>query len=247
MSAIITAIIPIRNRSGQRLENCLSSLRWQNTDPQQLHLLIVDFGSNEEHRQSIDDIALRYQTEVLKVDEYGVWNRSKALNYGIRHASTPYVFCTDVDMIFSPNFIQEMQLHLKEDAFLISRCNDLPESVGLHPWQQSDFGTLKQQSAIRETQGTGACQVALKSFFEEIRGYDEAFEFWGSEDTDLRRRARKYGLKEYCLSPKATMLHQWHPTTKNDRPWRKRLNTLRYYITAWQIKKNSKGWGGVYR
>ena len=32
-----------------------------------------------------------------------LWNKSKALNYGVTKAKTPYVFIADVDLIFHPN------------------------------------------------------------------------------------------------------------------------------------------------
>jgi glycosyltransferase involved in cell wall biosynthesis len=244
---LMTAIIPIRNRSGIRLENCLHSLRWQEIDSSLLSIIVLDYGSQLEHVNSISLLCEKYQAQYIRIEEFGVWNRSKALNYGIRNADGEWVFCTDVDMIFSPNFvgtiIEKIQNHSK--AFVISRCHDLPEELPLSLWQKDDFLMLSQKSELRNTQGTGACQVARKQFFYDIHGYDEGFEFWGAEDDDLRKRARRYGLIEISISPQASMLHQWHPTSKNDRPWRKRLNAWRYYLTNWKIIKNKKNWGGL--
>ena len=51
---MLSVIIPVRNRSGDRLENCLRSLRWQeDIDHTQVEILIVDFGSDAEHKDAI--------------------------------------------------------------------------------------------------------------------------------------------------------------------------------------------------
>jgi glycosyltransferase involved in cell wall biosynthesis len=249
---LITAIVPIRNRSGIRLENCLHSLRWQEMngkiiDSNLLSIIVLDYGSQDEHIESIKSLCEQYQARHVRIEAFGVWNRSKALNLGIRHADGDWVFCTDIDMIFSPNFVASIieKIQNNPNAFIISRCHDLPQKIDLTSWQVSDYQDLYQKSELRNTQGTGACQVARKQFFYDIHGYDEGFEFWGAEDDDLRKRARRYGLKEISISPQASMLHQWHPTTKNDRPWRKRFNAWRYYLTNWKIVKNKKNWGGL--
>ena len=113
----------------------------------------------------------------------------------------------------------------------------------MQPYQRSDYLALETKGIERATQGTGACQSAHRDFFFNVRGYDEAFEHWGAEDDDLRSRAIRYGLQPRWISPRTSMLHQWHPTTKNQYPWRKRMNKARLYLTRWKIKKNPARWG----
>jgi glycosyltransferase involved in cell wall biosynthesis len=262
-SPLLSAIIPIRNRSGTRLLNCLHSLRWQtDIDPQNVEILIVDYGSDIQHEMAIKQAAKIVQARVKRVGIDGLWNRSRALNYGLRAAQGQYLFCTDVDMIFSPNFLSAMMnVHaqatslkksidntsssIPSDSIVFSRCHDLPESLPLQSYQVVDYSNLLAQSTQRATQGTGACQSAHRTFFFEARGYDEAFQHWGAEDDDMRSRAIRYGLSPHWISPQASMLHQWHPTTKNQRPWRKRWNQARLYLTRWKITKNTKSWGGA--
>ena len=128
---------------------------------------------------------------------------------------------------------------------VLCRCRDLPESVPEQLWDVEDFAGLKQASDIRDTSGTGACQAALKSFFEYTRGYDEKFVYWGAEDVDMTSRAERYGLKLHWMDDADTcMLHQWHPTMKNDRKWTFHINRLRFKLTRHIIIKNRSGWGG---
>ena len=245
----ISAIIPVRNRSGVRLENCLRSLRWQALDRDALEIIISDFGSNPEHLRSTEALAETYGATVVKTKTDETWNRSKALNIGIQAASAPLLFCTDVDMIFQDTFIPTiLKTHdsSDSDAMVLCRCRDLPESVPEQLWEAEDFATLKAASSIRQTRGTGACQAALKSFFVHTRGYDEKFVYWGAEDVDMTSRAQRFGLRLLWMDDDVTcMLHQWHPTVKHDRKWTFQLNRLRFKLTKRIIVKNRHGWGAI--
>ena len=227
----LSVVIPIRDRSGQRLENCLRSLRWQRgVERQQVEIVLSDFGSSAEHATSIAALAQAYDAVVTTEETEALWNRSRALNLGIQAASGELCFCTDADMIFSPDFIAALlsaEAQAPGETMVLSRCHDLPEAAPRRLFEQSDFADLKSSAALRQTTGTGACQVARRSFFEHARGYDEAFEYWGAEDDDMLSRARRYGLNPVYLEGEAAMLHQWHPTMKNDKPIRRKINTSR--------------------
>jgi len=222
--------------------------------PEALEVVLVDYGSGPVHREDIARAAAAHGARVTRVEAGGLWNRSRALNCGLRVARGRYLLCTDVDMIFSPNFVAELLRHhgaweargaQGRGLILFSRCLDLPEAAGLARWERGDYERLRALCAERPTQGTGACQCAPREFFFHARGYDEGFEHWGAEDDDMRARALRHGLTAAWVSPSATMLHQWHPTTKDAHPWRRRLNKWRLYLTRWRVRKNARGWGGL--
>lgn len=242
----LTAIVPIRNRSGVRLENCLHSLRWQEgVDHDEIEIVISDFGSDDTHRASIDALAETYNARVVYMATDEVWNRSKVLNIGIQASRGQIAFCTDVDMIFAPNFLKSiLDTHQAggEKVMALCRCHDMPESIPEKRWTREDYEELQAASEIRQTSGTGACQAAPRRFFEKVQGYDEKFLYWGAEDNDMCSRAERYGLKLIWMDGTA-MLHQWHPTMKNDRRLRFHINRLRYKMTKHVIVKNKKGWG----
>jgi glycosyltransferase involved in cell wall biosynthesis len=244
---LISAIIPLRNRSGDRLENCLRSLRWQGLPGEQVEIVISDFGSQGEHRAATAASARAFGARVVYEPTQEVWNRSRALNIGIQAARGEFLFCTDVDMIFAPNFLAtaaSVQHRYGGRAMVLCHCSDLPESVPMRPWALEDFPWLQGEAALRQTSGTGACQIASRDFFEFARGYDEKFLYWGAEDVDMTARASRYGLTLAWMDDAVTsMLHQWHPTTKNDRRLRFHLNRLRYKLTKHRVVKNPQGWG----
>ena len=244
----ISAIIPVRNRTGERLENCLRALRWQDLPPESYELLISDFGSSPKEALKAEEMAAKYGARVIRTDTDEIWNKSRALNVAIREAGGRYVFCTDVDMVFEPNFFSTL-LSVQEEnddkALAVCRCRDLPESVRGRVLERDDYPQLKSQSEFRKNWGgSGACQMALKSFFHEVRGYDEMYKFWGMEDNDMKYRASRFGLKVIWIQERTSMLHQWHPSDRGKKPVSKLINDLRFYISRYRIKKNRKSWGG---
>ncbi len=241
----LSAIIPVRNRSGTRLRNCLSSLRWH---PGELEIVLSDYGSNAEHAAMIRELAEQFDAKVTRAEEFGDWNRSRALNLGIQHASGEYVLCTDADMIFAPNFVQSiLDVHASKpnEALVVCACGDLPEQVPEKPYELADFPMLSKAANRRKSIGTGACQSASREFFFHARGYDERYVHWGSEDSDMRDRALKYGLELVWISDKTEMLHQWHPTSRYSRLLQNRKNALRYWFTRHQVVKNLERWGNL--
>ena len=246
--AKISVIIPVRNRAGTRLRNCLNSLRWQELERGDLEIVLSDFGSTPEHAASIVELAREFDAEVARQDEYGDWNRSRALNLGIQRAGGEYVLCTDADMIFAPNFVPsvlEVHARLPGKALVVCACTDLPQSVPERDYELADFPWLDRQGNRRKSIGTGACQSATREFFFYSRGYDESFIHWGSEDTDMRDRARAHGLELVWISDRTQMFHQWHPTSRYSRLIQNRKNAIRYFFTRHQIVKNRERWGNL--
>ena len=242
----ISAVIPIRNRSGARLENCLKSLRWQDYDADKVEIVISDFGSDPDHAAGVRELAETYDVKVVRVENDEIWNRSKALNHGIQRTTGKFVFCTDVDMIFAPEFISTVlatQARENDQAFVVCHNRDLPEHVEMQVWSLDDFPYLLGEADFRGPKGTGPCQVARREFFERIRGFDEGYKFWGQEDNDMRYRANSSGLREIWIHDQTAMLHQWHPSDRRKKPLRKSLNDVRFHLTKRITVKNWRGWG----
>lgn len=246
--ARLSAIVPIRNRSGTRLRNCLTSLRWQNIGPEDLEIVLSDFGSEPTHAASVKELAKKFDARVIRTDEFGDWNRSRALNLGIQGATAPYVLNTDADMVFEPNFVQTiLDTHERTDgrALVVCACDDLPREVPEQPWTVEEYEWLRSNGRRRRSPGTGACQSATRAFFNFARGYDERFVHWGSEDTDMRDRALKYGLQLTWISDKTSMCHQWHPSSRHKRLIQNRKNALIHFFSRGQVVKNPTGWGNL--
>lgn len=242
----LSLVVPVRDRSGIRLENCLRSFRWQSVDPAAVEIVLSDFGSVAEHRRSLEELAFRYGARTVRTETEEVWNRSRALNIGIQAAGAPYVMCTDVDIILKPNFVGtvlEAHHRAEGETMVHCRCHNLPESLPEKLWSPEEFDELAAQAIPRPTPGTGACQSAPTAFFRAVRGYDEKYRHYGNEDLDMTARARSYGVTFEWISDRTMMLHQYHPPVWRDRMLLRRLNRWRYVFTHFRVVKNPRGWG----
>ncbi len=240
----LSVIVPVRNRSGVRAENCLRSLRWQTLED--VEIVLSDFGSSPEERDALAAIAKKYDARVVTTATDALWNRSRALNLGLQAATAPLAVCTDIDMLFSPTFLEEVVRGIEKhdgEALVVCRCRDLPETVPEQPWEVSDYPELERQSTFRKAMGTGACQGAPLSFFERVRGYDERYVYWGFEDKDMVSRAERAGLSLVWIHEQTSMLHQWHRRMAEDKLHWKYHNKLRFYLTKHRVVKNRAGWG----
>jgi glycosyltransferase involved in cell wall biosynthesis len=236
-------VIPLRNRTGIRLENCLRSLRWQKLPaPAALEIVLSDFGSDPEGASSIDAIAKRFDARVIRTCTDETWNRSRALNVALRTVQTPISFCTDADMLFEDSFVATILDELREApgrAIVLCRCRDLPDLGPERPFEEREYPELKAGATMRVAMGTGACQATATDWFNSVGGYDEKYVYWGFEDKDMVHRAAKAGLELRWIHERTSMLHQWHPRTIANRRARIYLNKIRYYLTRGIVVKNA--------
>lgn len=244
---LLTVVLPIRNRSGVRLENCLRSLRWQQglaTDD--VDIIISDFGSSPEHRDAVVSAAATYGARVQYTSVDGLWNRSRALNIGVKRAKGKFTLCTDVDMVMSPTFLRVLmdeQKKLDGRGFLLCQSRDLDSDTEGKTIGLDEYEMYLKKTTMRPLHGTGGCQCVETAWFHSVHGYDEGYTYWGAEDTDMVRRGQRDGRIVQWVTEKTAMIHQWHPTTKYDKPWLVRKNRWRLTLTGWIVRKNRRGWG----
>ena len=243
----LTVVLPLRNRAGTRLRNCLRSLRWQEgIDPRELEIVVSDLGSEPSAREEIRALAAEHGARVCFTDDDGVWRRSRALNVGIRQARGRFTLCTDVDMVFGARFVRTLldaQAARANRALVLCQSLDLGTETAGRSIELGDLEALRASATLRPTHGVGGCQLVLTAWLHRVRGFDERMTFWGFEDKDLARRAERDGLTLDWVTDRTFMLHQWHPTLKHDQPWRTKRNELRYKLTGWIVRKNWLGWG----
>jgi glycosyltransferase involved in cell wall biosynthesis len=259
-NAPLAVIIPVRNRAGSRLRNTLNSLQWQTSGPP-AQAIVVSSGSSPEIDRELAAICAECGAELLVVGDASLpWNKPFALNCGIR-ATRPEIaaiMTMDADMILAPNFLEAVGARLgrQPPALVLCRSSDLPAGVTLpsRPEQLlAAFDRLRAVSRLRGPSGTGGIQAAPRSFFFEIRGYDEDLAWWGAMDGDVVNRARLMKLDVAWIEDQTTMLHQWHARKESGlalrgeveqarRAWRQNHQLVR--SRSQLAQRNPRGWGG---
>jgi glycosyltransferase involved in cell wall biosynthesis len=205
---MITVIFTIKNRARHLAENCINSLINQDC-----RIIVVDYGSDD----------LSWYSEVFKTGyiavkrDTEVFRKGRAYNIGLRLVTTPYVVFSDIDNIFKPNFIERVKKEIvKGKTVVLCKCEDLDKDgkvYRLHP-----------------KTGYGACFGVDTQWIKNVNGYDEFYTYWGREDDDMVRRAKRHEYNIVWLEP--LIQHQWHekalkPTLTDNTV---RLNTKRPVI-----------------
>ena len=138
------------------------------------------------------------------------WSRSIALNHAVRTAQTPWVVCTDADMIFPSHFLPAMRAAMAPHRLILTDSRDLDWPATARLTGVPSDEDLRVWSDPHDRVGTGAAMGMRREWLLFIGGFDETYTGWGCEDTDLVMRARWDGLQIVWL-PGTFVVHQWHP------------------------------------
>ena len=130
--------------------------------------------------------AARFGANLVIIPDKGYWNRAEAINAGFGTVKTPMVFFSDVDIVYSKGFFEEVIQILDEDplSYVISAMNDLPED---HPIEISNdnFGELLATARPRFGASFHAAMFGARTeIVRLVGGYDENYLIWGTEDDD---------------------------------------------------------------
>jgi glycosyltransferase involved in cell wall biosynthesis len=200
----LTLLFGFRNRDAERVRRSLDSLA--NQSDKNFDVIFVDYGSDEPLRNTIQQLTSNYTfCKYIYNDTRGrPWNRSHALNTGLRLASGDFVFISDIDILFHPDFIRATQEMKQEQCAIFFSMWYLPQNF--------DFNNLFHRTVgqISEPEALGQSLVSRKILMQ-LGGYDEFYSFWGQEDNDLEQRLRKAGVETQLYSTRQLLLHQWHP------------------------------------
>jgi len=189
---MITAIVPFRNWSVDRLENCVGHLRRAASVSE---IVVVDFGSDAPLGAVPGARVVR-----VKADR---WCLSEANNIGIAEAANEVVLKVDADV----------HLLLGDNALAGLAGRVASGEVDFFVLQPTDFdiiGGQRRNLRLRPTWAEGCANLFSRAAVVEIGGFDTRYFDYGGEDNDLCQRLRRYGRRvEHHLSD--AVLHERHP------------------------------------
>jgi GT2 family glycosyltransferase len=200
-------IYPYRNRDVIRVKRSLESLKKQTN--QNFRVLFVDYGSKPEIASSIKTIVESYAFSNYNYihSQYQPWNKSRALNSIIRTLNDGYCFVADVDMIFRSDFIETAIQLQKPNSAVYFKVGFLSDKE-----TQLDKNFNDYELKFESTAGATGLTMCPTNILKKVRGFDEFYHFWGSEDTDVHVRLKNAGYKVQFYEDGILMLHQWHKT-----------------------------------
>ena len=201
----LTILFAYRNRDLSRIKLSLESL--ENQKNQNFEVLFIDYGSDPEFSVPLEKLVQSFTfASYFYIAHSGLlWNKSKAFNFGIRRSSTSYIFTADIDLILHPDTTKVLEDLASDQSFTLFDYGYLPQHLTPEKIAEYSFDLLRP-SHYGEINGVG---LYPKSALEAIRGFDEFYHFYGSEDVDLFQRLENLGL-ECKREKRKLLLHQWH-------------------------------------
>ncbi len=245
----VTIVIP--NYNGKTvLKDCLDSLLRQTW--QDFEIILVDNGSDDGSVELAEQYAGRlFITTICNPENQGF---AKAVNDGIRTATTEYVLLLNNDTIAGHHMVEELVHVMRGQPKVFSaqalmlqmqdrrRVDNAGDYLNILGWART---RRKGQSArhIRSTEQEifSACAGAAiyrRSMVMSLGGFDETY-FAYLEDVDLGYRARLQGYRN-LLVPRAKVLHVGSATTGSQHnAFKVRLAAKNTLLTLY---KNMPGW-----
>lgn len=209
---MISIIVAYRNRDAKRVKFFFDSLEKQtNTN---FEVVFIDNGSETNIADEIRGIVEQYSfVTYLYHDTRGKeWNKCIALNIAVQYAKGEYISITDIDLMFHPQYVEELYKIVSLDSQIFTRVLMVDQSFTNY---ELIFSYASVPGELCHTSGKGIVTFA-KAVFNEIGGYDEYYSDWGIEDNDMYIRLHSYGLRELWLNHEFTpVYHQWHISHDN--------------------------------
>lgn len=202
---MITIIYAIRDRELDRVKKTLDSLTLQFFED--FEVVLIDYGSSLNAQHEIKELVSNYdfisffQLEVSQL----LWNKSKALNFGIKQAKGDYIFIADIDLIFHPNSTQLLKDLQSPEKFQLFNLGYLDRYESQKLQAQYYFENLKP---TRFGKINGMILTSKESLMK-INGLDEFYHFYGAEDEDLFARLETAGYKRE-VNDTCYFYHNWH-------------------------------------
>lgn len=238
-----SVIVAFKNRDRERVRYFLDSLQWQ--QELSFEVIFVNQGSEASVNEWLEPLVSTY-TFVRYIFNYSeglLWNKSNALNIGIKSAVGEYVVIADIDVVFGREFLQKVTGYLTPGIFTTHNAFYLTEEFKI-----KDIATLFPSGPINAVTENfiGVC-IAGKDAFVRINGYDEYYLLWGAEDIDIINRLELVGEKRVHLSSKAMPIyHQWHSTNAPAKPSLWYLTMMSHLFDSNATKKTCIDWGKRY-
>lgn len=221
----------------EALELVLKSVKAQSVYPDEI--IIADDGSSEDTKAVIEAFRIEVNIPLLHIwQEDSGFRKAKILNKAIAKASGCYIIQVDGDCILHPRFVEDHLSFTAPNTYLFGTRVNIQEShlKILFERKQIKFNALssgikKRTRALHvpilsrlykektdySTKYRGCNASYFKSDFISINGYNEDFEGWGREDSELVLRFHNKNMKARRLRYRGIVYHIYHDEKSRNR------------------------------
>ena len=222
-------------------------------------VLIADGGSKnyDELKEYFESREVHPVIRIVQEPLGEKFERAKLNNVGIRNARTSYIMTTDVDLFFGKNFVDILLKVIAPNVFVESRTMYWKPVIAkrIYSGELDPFNDLNscKEGRIKKRSTAGGAQCAHIDQWNKIRGFNEQFVGWGSEDYDVLTRMQRSKARIKWLGESKELINLFHqPHHKksieedlacqevNKRFLKKSMNGKA------PCQANPDGWGGIY-
>jgi glycosyltransferase involved in cell wall biosynthesis len=248
---ILSVVIATKDRAGF-LAHALDSLAAQSGAPE-FETIVADNGSSD----ATADVVAAHQGSTLRLARVFVPepNRGKARNAGVAAATGRIVVFVDDDVALPPGFLAA-HARAHDGTFPKAVSGPILNVPGYDEKPAPSFANYSRAFFC-------TCNVSLpRSAFVAAGGFDESFDLYGWEDTELGLRLRRRGLQRvfawdaflYHIKPPASetldvVLRKTKERARmaarflqKDASLRTRLATGAYAANLWRSRLTVPGW-----
>jgi glycosyltransferase involved in cell wall biosynthesis len=234
----ITLIILTYNRP-DALAVVLQSIEKQSELP--FEVIIADDGSTEDTQQLIEEMSTGFPVSLIHAwhpDEG--FRIARIRNAAIKISQGEYFIFSDGDLVLHPQFIEDFRKSaiagealIGSRVFLNSEITNRILKTGNADFQNPFFTTAFEKNWINafripilgrlfqpvkySVKLRGGLLGVSKKDLIEVNGWNEDFEGWGLEDSDMLFRLHHKGVVFRKVKFRAITYHLWHKTEKRER------------------------------
>jgi len=213
MTEDVTILYTFRNREPARIRQSIESLRSHGVTAK---FMVVDYGSKPDVVSTLKTLAQELVIDLILMDAQGLpWNKCRAINHGVRNIQTTWVATSDIDMVYDCNPFEYCRSRMVSNSAFVMQAWFLDRKGN---YRSAQFGGKEHP---------GGFVLQERRVFDELGGYDENIQYWGSEDWDWFNRMQTFGVNVSWLPESYKFYHIWHPvsTVSGRSPFTARYNT----------------------
>lgn len=212
-------VIPFRMGDSVRLQNLQAVIEWV-SKMDELEIIVVE----QDEQPSFENIQSEGVNYVYQ-HATGLFNKSRAINEGAKHATSNVLVLADADMILDHT---ALDLCIQACSDHVDAVNPYTHLVDLSEQERLSFiqsRALPTKEALtlsdRQKEGEVLCfcggiYLMKKQVFQDVGGMDEAFQGWGGEDDAMSIKLNTLNISQ-LIKHSQLAYHLWHQRDLNDR------------------------------
>ncbi len=209
----------------------------QHGSEQPHEIVVADDGSDDKTRERVQAWQKKVPFPILHAwQEKKGYRRSRILNLAISLSSGDYLVFIDGDCIPGRHFVRDHRQVAEQGCFVQGRRAYIAEpmvqpflaretgllGVALRGQLEGPFKAIRLPFPLvfknRELKSILGCNLGIwRQDLEQINGYDESYEGWGAEDSDLAARLYHCGRQRKFVYGRCQLFHLNHPRLSRNR------------------------------